>query len=594
MPRRRGTAAAVLALALVGCVHAFKPTAATAPVPAARDAFAGPATGAGSQAELAVNPGGAVDAHPGSGGGGGSPLERAAATWKTDPHGAMALLEPQLAAINASSAAVAPAGSGSGVVVGGSKPPKAARIALLELAADISGALRQAARAAELRRAALALRTRGGAKSKQQQAGSGASASSSTGGSGRLMDVIKAHAALAQDLRDAREYASALDVVRAAQGLLASAAAPPASAVVPAGGVATTATASSADATGVSDPAALAAVLTRIEGALLDCTGDTLAGLKRLAAAHKAGGPGAPPPSNPQLLGHLTMLLRALAGDGVPPRLRALLAGQAAQLRGDLLARGPWTTGDQLPATFIPGLLARPWHDLDAWRPGGSALQPGRPPVDVRAVAAWLASHTDDLLAEFDALAAGGLLEPETECIHLSSAGSWRTYMANAVWHPRRDAHGCSVHTPLACRLLREAPSAVPGAGALHPIRAGYSAVGGRARLLPHYGITNAQLKLHLGLRTPLKPAGGGSSSGGGAGAGTPCASLTVGNETRSWERGRVLFFDDSFVHSVVNDCDEERVVLQFVFAHPDLDDARSPFGGGAGGSSAGLKGGTH
>lgn len=555
-PRGAGVTA-ILALTLACCVHAFNnPTAASAPAPAARDAFAEPPS-----AELAVNPGGALDARPAS------PLERAAATWKTDPHGAMALLEPQLAALNASSTAVAAGGGSSG-----SKPPKAARIALLELAADVSGALRQAARAVELRRAALALRTRGSKKN------------GSSSGGGRLMDVIKAHAALAQDLRDAREYAAALAVVRTAQELLAAGTgqkAPPAveaaSAVVPAGAAASTP--SSADATGVADPAALGAVLTRIEGALLDCAGDTLTALKRYAAAHKAsgGGPSAPPPPPAvQQLGHLTMLLRALAGDRLAPPLRTLLAAQAGQLRADLLSRGQWTTGDQLPATYVPGLLARPWHNLDAWKPGGSALRPHRPPVDLRAVADWLSSHTDALLAEFDALAAAGRLEPETECIHLSTAGSWRTYMANAVWHPQRDAHGCSLHTPLACRLLREAPTAVPGAGALRPIRAGYSAVGGRARLLPHYGITNAQLKLHLGLRTPVKPGGGG----------LPCAALTVGNETRAWERGQVLFFDDSFVHSVVNDCDEERVILQFVFAHPDLDEARSPF--------AALKGGTH
>lgn len=49
------------------------------------------------------------------------------------------------------------------------------------------------------------------------------------------------------------------------------------------------------------------------------------------------------------------------------------------------------------------------------------------------------------------------------------------------------------------------------------------------------------------------------------------CATLRVANVTRAWENGKVLFFDDSFEHEVFNHCDDERVVFQLVFAHPDL-----------------------
>lgn len=40
---------------------------------------------------------------------------------------------------------------------------------------------------------------------------------------------------------------------------------------------------------------------------------------------------------------------------------------------------------------------------------------------------------------------------------------------------------------------------------------------------------------------------------------------------TKTWEDGSVLFFDDSFEHEVFNHCDQERVIFQLVFAHPDL-----------------------
>ena len=37
------------------------------------------------------------------------------------------------------------------------------------------------------------------------------------------------------------------------------------------------------------------------------------------------------------------------------------------------------------------------------------------------------------------------------------------------------------------------------------------------------------------------------------------CARMRVGDKWQAWEDGEVLFFDDSFEHEVVNDCDRER-----------------------------------
>ena len=49
------------------------------------------------------------------------------------------------------------------------------------------------------------------------------------------------------------------------------------------------------------------------------------------------------------------------------------------------------------------------------------------------------------------------------------------------------------------------------------------------------------------------------------------CATLRVGNETRSWVEGEVIVFDDSFEHEVRSRCREERVIFQVVVLHPDL-----------------------
>ena len=55
----------------------------------------------------------------------------------------------------------------------------------------------------------------------------------------------------------------------------------------------------------------------------------------------------------------------------------------------------------------------------------------------------------------------------------------------------------------------------------------------------------------------------------------------------RHWREGGVLFFDDSFLHEVQNECNSERVVFQVVLAHPDLPPPpRSARGDGKGGSA--------
>jgi hypothetical protein len=177
-------------------------------------------------------------------------------------------------------------------------------------------------------------------------------------------------------------------------------------------------------------------------------------------------------------------------------------------------------------------------------------------------VAALLEAAHAELLAEVRGLARRGLLEREEECIHAGARGEWSTYMANAHWRARVDAHGCSADTPAACRVMRAAARAAEdaGAGAGAVLRVGYSVVAGGAHLAPHCGLTNAQLKFHLGLEVPADPR-----------TGLGCARIRVGNETRRWAAGSVLFFDDSFEHEVPNDCAVARSVFQLVVEHPDL-----------------------
>ncbi len=76
------------------------------------------------------------------------------------------------------------------------------------------------------------------------------------------------------------------------------------------------------------------------------------------------------------------------------------------------------------------------------------------------------------------------------------------------------------------------------------------------AHIVPHFGQMNIRLTVHLGLEVPAQ------------------CGLRVHDETREWEAGRLLIFDDSFRHEAWNNSKQERVVLIFEVWNPDLSDA--------------------
>jgi len=73
------------------------------------------------------------------------------------------------------------------------------------------------------------------------------------------------------------------------------------------------------------------------------------------------------------------------------------------------------------------------------------------------------------------------------------------------------------------------------------------------AHIPPHYGLANYKLAVHLPLIVP-----------------SDCA-IRVGNETRVWNEGQCLIFDDSFQHEAWNKSSELRAVLIFEIWNPQL-----------------------
>ena len=75
------------------------------------------------------------------------------------------------------------------------------------------------------------------------------------------------------------------------------------------------------------------------------------------------------------------------------------------------------------------------------------------------------------------------------------------------------------------------------------------------AHIQPHYGFVNTRLICHLPLIAP------------------PGCRFRVGNEVRSWEKGKAWVFDDTIEHEAINQSDRTRVVLIFDIWRPELNE---------------------
>ena len=76
------------------------------------------------------------------------------------------------------------------------------------------------------------------------------------------------------------------------------------------------------------------------------------------------------------------------------------------------------------------------------------------------------------------------------------------------------------------------------------------------AHIPPHHGMLNCRLICHLPLIVP-----------------DGCW-LRVGNETREWQEGKLLIFDDSIEHEAKNPSGEMRIILLFDIWRPELSEA--------------------
>lgn len=76
----------------------------------------------------------------------------------------------------------------------------------------------------------------------------------------------------------------------------------------------------------------------------------------------------------------------------------------------------------------------------------------------------------------------------------------------------------------------------------------------------PHIGDTNAMVRCHIGLVIPEQ---------------APRCGIRVGTETRCWEEGKVLMFNDAHEHTAWNNTDRNRYVLSFDVMRPEYENRK-------------------
>jgi aspartate beta-hydroxylase len=88
-----------------------------------------------------------------------------------------------------------------------------------------------------------------------------------------------------------------------------------------------------------------------------------------------------------------------------------------------------------------------------------------------------------------------------------------------------------------------------------------FSTLKGQSSIASHYGPCNLRIRCHFPLIVPESEMQGAGKELG----------MEVGGHQIQWKKGKAVFFDDSYAHSVWNHTTEDRVVLLFDMWHPDL-----------------------
>uniref|UniRef100_A0AAR2IV60 Un-named hu7910 n=1 Tax=Pygocentrus nattereri TaxID=42514 RepID=A0AAR2IV60_PYGNA len=216
--------------------------------------------------------------------------------------------------------------------------------------------------------------------------------------------------------------------------------------------------------------------------------------------------------------------------------------GDALQRMGDANAYEWYETGYQhghfasvwqRSLYNVPGLRAQPW-----W----TAKETGFTDLVRMLERNWMTIR-DEALAVLDT--SSGLFLPEDE--NLRETGNWGQF---TLWQQGRKVGTSCQSVPKTCAFLERYPEAT----SCKRGQIKFSVMQPGTHVWPHTGPTNCRLRMHLGLVIPH----------------TGCR-IRCTNQTREWEEGKVLIFDDSFEHEVWQEADSYRLIFIVDVWHPEL-----------------------
>ena len=194
----------------------------------------------------------------------------------------------------------------------------------------------------------------------------------------------------------------------------------------------------------------------------------------------------------------------------------------------------------QRPAfQYFPGLEPKPWFDAKEFE-WVSLAESKTEPVRHELLAIF---NNEEVLSPY--IAHQGKVPDEW--IALTNSSDWSAYH---IYKEGKQVPSHCKQCPETTELLQKLPLVVmPGQAP----EAFFSILRPDTHIPPHFGLANLKLAVHLPLVIPEN------------------CEIRVGDETRQWEPGRCMVFDDSFEHEAWNRSTESRAVLIFEVWNPQL-----------------------
>lgn len=254
------------------------------------------------------------------------------------------------------------------------------------------------------------------------------------------------------------------------------------------------------------------------------------------------------------------LMLAGEVGRNLVLNRRDLLSGVRVMLR----LRGFFQELRQLPNSgLLHGEIPHEVNFNGDYYPGAVARQGPvwQDPMRDLPVAAFLEANYHTIRGELDAILASdafGGLDAITRNAETQFGPRGDDWMTAYMFRKGEAIPSVCAHAPKTCALLATrheiAGCKLGGSGA------GFLRMRPGGRLKPHFG--NApRLSVHLGLIVPEGE-----------------IRMQVGHETVRWQEGKVLVFDDTFIHQVVHNGVEPRYVMNLWMCHPcDPEDGKAP-----------------